>query len=172
MDSIAKSVGMTKGAIFWHYKNKADLFRAVIRRGTERVKVIFHEAFTSDVPVIEQCRIVIRNLRKDKAFEVLMVMGDAGKTGEIPGDILEEFNREIFAIFSEAFKYLDAAKAKGELKPDTDVRNILVPVALIMSGFAKVRDQKGMFAAISNYLDNEAVIDAIFNGLASFQNNR
>jgi AcrR family transcriptional regulator len=169
MDAIAKAVGMTKGAIFWHYKSKADLFKATIKRATERVKTIFRDAFTSDLPVMEKCRDVVHKIRKDKAFEVLMVLGDAEKTGGDPREVLEEFNHEISDVFREAFGYLEAAKQRGELKPDTDVRAILVPLTLFMSGFAKIRDQRGMFAPISDYIDNESVIDAIFTGLASFQ---
>jgi AcrR family transcriptional regulator len=169
MDAIAKAVGMTKGAIFWHYKSKSDLFMATIKRATERVKFIFKEAFSSDLSIMDKFKTVIRNIRKDKAFEILMVLGDAEKTGEFPEKISNEFNKEISGIFKEAFGYLDEAKQKGEFKPDTDVRNILVPIALIMSGFAKIRDQKGMFASIYNYLDNESVIDAVFAGLESYQ---
>ena len=73
MDAIAKAVGMTKGAIFWHFKSKSDLFKAVMKRAVERVKTIFQETFSAEnVNVIEKCRDVIKRVGKDKAFEVFI----------------------------------------------------------------------------------------------------
>ena len=30
-DEIAKTIGLSKGAVYWHFKNKADLLSALIR---------------------------------------------------------------------------------------------------------------------------------------------
>ncbi|WP_288108825.1 TetR family transcriptional regulator [Limnobacter sp.] len=32
LNEIAKSAGLTRGAIYWHFKNKADLFEAMMQR--------------------------------------------------------------------------------------------------------------------------------------------
>lgn len=32
LDQIAKAAGLTRGAIYWHFKNKADVFEAVCQR--------------------------------------------------------------------------------------------------------------------------------------------
>jgi AcrR family transcriptional regulator len=170
MDAIAGAVGLTKGAIFWHYKSKSDLFKAVMKRAVERVKSIFQEAFSDENRnVIEKCRNVIKRVGKDKAFDVFMVLSDAGNAGGFPQDALDEFSKEISEIFKDALQILETAKARGELKPDANVHDILAALTLFMSGFAKFKEQKGLFAPISSHIGNDSVVDVIFVGLSSFQ---
>ncbi|MCC5884342.1 MAG: TetR family transcriptional regulator [Halomonas sp.] len=39
LEQIAREAGMTRGAVYWHFKNKADLFRAML----QRVRMPFEE---------------------------------------------------------------------------------------------------------------------------------
>ncbi|MCE8019476.1 TetR family transcriptional regulator [Halomonas sp. MCCC 1A11036] len=39
LEQIARHAGMTRGAVYWHFKNKADLFRAML----QRVRMPFQE---------------------------------------------------------------------------------------------------------------------------------
>ncbi|XKE44326.1 TetR family transcriptional regulator [Halomonas organivorans] len=39
LEQIARHAGMTRGAVYWHFRNKADLFRAML----ERVRLPFEE---------------------------------------------------------------------------------------------------------------------------------
>jgi AcrR family transcriptional regulator len=170
MDRIAKAAGLTKGAIFWHYKSKADLFKAIIKRAAERVKTMFKETFSSPRPIMENCREIIKRVKKDKAFEILVAMGNAENTGDIPAGMLNECYEEIAEIFKNAFQSFSAAKKRGELRADTDIRNVLVTITLIMNGFAKIKDLKRMIAPIGEHrVDDDYVINAIFDGLLSFQ---
>ena len=169
MDSIAKTAGLTKGAIFWHYKSKADLFKAIIKRATGRVRVIFQESFASSQPLMEKCREIIKRVKKDKAFEILIVLSNAEGTGDIPKGVLNECYQEISEIFRDAIQSFSEAKKRGELRANMDIRNVLFTIILVMSGFSKIRDLKSMIAPIGGQIDDEYVINAIFDGLLSFQ---
>jgi TetR/AcrR family transcriptional regulator, repressor of the mexAB-oprM multidrug resistance operon len=169
MDRIAKSAGLTKGAIFWHYKSKADLFKETIKRATGRVKTIFQETFTSSQPIMEKCREIIKRIKKDKAFEVLLVLSNAGNTGDIPKGVLNECFGEISEIFKIAFQSFSEAKKTGELRSDTDIPNVLITITLIMNGFSGIKDLKSMFAPLGGQVDDDYIINAIFDGLLSFQ---
>jgi len=171
MDSIARSAGMTKGAIFWHYGSKAGLFKAIIKRAIERVKTIFHEVFSAPKPerVLEKCREVFKRIKKDDAFKVLLVLSDADKTDDIPREVLRACNQDISAILKEAGRRLSEAKKGGELRADTDVQNILVTMILIMSGFARIEDFRNLIDPVGRNINDESVINTIFNGLLSFQ---
>jgi len=171
MDTIAKTAGLTKGAIFWHYKSKADLFKAIIKRASSRMQAIFHEVFSSshNMLIMEKCREVIKQVKKDKAFVVLLVLTDTEKSGNIPQDVLHECYKDISDIFTDAFQSFSEAKKRGELRADTDIQNVLVTITLIMSGFAKIKDFKNMIAPISGHVDDEYIINAMFDGLLSFQ---
>lgn len=39
LEQIARHAGMTRGAVYWHFKNKADLFRAML----ERIRMPFED---------------------------------------------------------------------------------------------------------------------------------
>jgi len=171
MDNIAKAAGLTKGAIFWHYESKVGLFKAIITRATGRMKAIFQEIFSSSRPglFMEQCREIIIRIKKDKAFSVLMVLTDTEKVGTIPQDAIRECYKEIAEIYKDSIQYFSEAKKRGDLRADTDIRNVLVTLTLIMSGFAKIKELKNMIAPIGGHVDDEYIINALFDGLLSYQ---
>jgi TetR/AcrR family transcriptional regulator, repressor of the mexAB-oprM multidrug resistance operon len=173
IDSIAKAAGLTKGAIFWHFKSKADLFKEIIKRATGRMKDIFQEGFSSSqpIPIMEKCREVIKRVKKDKAFLVLLVLADTEKNKNMPADVLHECQKEITKIFEDSIQTFSEAKKRGELRADTDIRNVVVAITLIMIGFAKITDFGNMITPISGHIDDEYIIDAMFDGLLSFQKN-
>lgn len=165
MDSIAKTAGLTKGAIFWHYKSKADLFKETIKRATARIKTIFMEVFSSSKPIMEKAREIIKRVKKDKAFEILSLLS----TADIPAGVLTECNTEISEIYKFAIQSFSAAKKSGELNEDTDIGNVLVAITLVMNGFTKINDLKHLITSIGGHIDDEYIINAIFDGLLSFQ---
>ncbi|MBN2035194.1 MAG: TetR family transcriptional regulator [Chitinispirillaceae bacterium] len=171
MDAIARAAGMTKGAIFWHYESKIGLFKAILKRATSRIKDIFRETFSASETglVLEKCREVFKRVKKDNAFDVLLVLSDSDKNANIPKDVLAECRKDIAGILNEAGRILTAAKKSGELRNDTDIQNVLITMILIMSGFAKIKEFRSLIDPIGRSIDDESVINTIFNGLLSFQ---
>jgi TetR/AcrR family acrAB operon transcriptional repressor len=59
LEQIARQAGMTRGAVYWHFKNKGDMFRAML----ERVHMPFQdlvdeiEALEHDVSSLEAIRL-------------------------------------------------------------------------------------------------------------------
>lgn len=45
-DEIAKRINLTKGAVYWHFRNKPDVIAALINAYCERQKNIFMIIFT------------------------------------------------------------------------------------------------------------------------------
>jgi hypothetical protein len=127
---------------------------------------IFQEGFSISQPMLfmEKCRQVIKQVKKDKAFSVLLVLVGSENIGNIPQEVLQECYKDISEI-----KSFSEAKDRGELRADTDIQNVLVTITLIMSGFAKIKDFKKMMSPISGHIDDEYIINAIFDGLLSFQ---
>lgn len=54
LDDIAKDAGMTRGPISWHFKNKANLFKAVLERSAKNFKQGIEAAFDNQFTPIER----------------------------------------------------------------------------------------------------------------------
>src|SRR3569833_757101 len=55
LDEIARQAGMTRGAVYWHFENKYDLFRAVYERVKLPMDALF-EAAMQDADALEALR--------------------------------------------------------------------------------------------------------------------
>lgn len=45
-DDIAKRIGLTKGAIYWHFRNKPDLLAALIRHREEKKQIMINSSIS------------------------------------------------------------------------------------------------------------------------------
>jgi AcrR family transcriptional regulator len=171
IDNIAKTAGLTKGAIFWHYKNKVNLFRAVAKRAIERLKEMNRETFSpsSSLFVMERCREILKRLTKEKTFDILLIMASADETGEIPKEVLSEFYDESYRIFHDSIKSLAEAKKNGELHENTNPTAILLSIYVVLTGLAKIKQLSALSLPINQHIDNEIIIDMVFNGILSVQ---
>jgi TetR/AcrR family transcriptional regulator, repressor of the mexAB-oprM multidrug resistance operon len=171
IEAIARATGMTKGAIFWHYENKANLFRAVIKRAIDRLRQLTTEVFESPRPSLpmEKCREIVKRLRKDKSFEVLLTMSDAERAGEMPEALSNEFTMEIARFSKESMRFLEEAKKRGELLKETSIPGILLTLEVVFTGVAKLKQLKATFLPGVDNVDDETILDILFKGLFSFQ---
>src|SRR5262245_65870215 len=48
VDEIAKEAGVSKGAIYLHFRSKEDLFEALLLRESERISELFFEYLMAD----------------------------------------------------------------------------------------------------------------------------
>ena len=168
MNDIAQMAGMTKGAIFWHFENKAALFREVHTRSVVRLKQIFEKVFSGCDPVLEKCRKVLLQIRKDRAFEVLLAFSSF-ETQRVPQEMLVELHTSIASILDLARSKLEEAKQQGELYPDSDVFDIISPFVLVMSGFGKMGEVKKILGGLAGKIDCDVAINMLFKGLLPLQ---
>ncbi len=168
MNEIARMVGVTKGAIFWHFASKATLFEAVFKRSVARINQIFEATFSTHEPILEKCRTVLLQTSKDRAFEVLLALGSSD-TEALPQEMLISIHAGITGILESARERLEYAKKNGELAPDTDVFAILSPFIMVMSGFGKMREVKQILGGVAGKIDGDVAIDMLFKGLFSLQ---
>src|SRR5690348_17786797 len=67
IESLAKRLGVTKGSFYWHFKDRAALLTAVLRRWQQRRS----EEHTSELqsPVHLVCRLLLEKKKKIKMKE-------------------------------------------------------------------------------------------------------
>ena len=123
---IARRIGMSKGAVYWYFKNKQALLAALMEemRGREEALLAGEAGECSSLEglkayLVARLRIATRDeLCRKFAFFMLLQM-------EWSVDVMEAVGRELMNIRKEPFDdfgpVLNAAHQRGELRPDIDL---------------------------------------------------
>ncbi len=127
LDDIAKAASVTRGAIYWHFKNKSDLFSAMC----DRVKVPFEQAAQANAaegladPMASMrkgciffLKEAVSNPHSRKVFEIMLHKCEFVEANEpIASKQRECFSRGTATIET----ILKNVVAKGQLPADLDI---------------------------------------------------
>ena len=137
VDDVAKEAGISKGAIYWHFKNKDDLFKSLLEYWTKEQLISFNENFKKSQSFIDSLLSMLTMPfdLPDENMKLVRIMMEFFAHGmEIDG-MVEVFDG-YYKIFSiELQKYLDFAIENGELSKELKyTHDISVLIALIFDG--------------------------------------
>ena len=92
LNDIARKAGTTRGAIYWHFKDKADLFNAMMARVTLPLEQAFQD--------------LSKDLRDDPVDRIRLVMRQA--LHQIANDAR---TRRVFEVCTQKVEYVDELQA-------------------------------------------------------------
>lgn len=140
LENIAERAGVTRGAIYWHFKNKVDIFEAL----HEELHSSFHETILADMEndhpepltqLEELCVALLldidRDAHKKKILSVFILRCDY--TGEMEY-FLQSQNQKKCSNAELFFRYFERAIAKGHLPADADPCILTTALFCFMSG--------------------------------------
>lgn len=122
LETIAKRAGVTRGALYWHFKNKMDLFDAMHARVKLPMDALYDAALTMDDPMSglkDLCLTCLTRLTSDeRARRVSTILifhsGQAAAANETTAH-LHQTGQE----FTEKFRKVFAiAQKQGQLKKE------------------------------------------------------
>ncbi|MEO8446812.1 MAG: TetR family transcriptional regulator [bacterium] len=135
LEVIAKKSGVTRGAFYWHFKNKADLLESIIKeKDLESLKISTEILESSQVP-FEKLRTLVSlnfpdfpNAKQEKNFVKLKI--ELYKYSNEKGD-----KRKIAESFMQMCKILiEECKLKGEIKNEIDPETAAHTILCICAG--------------------------------------
>lgn len=127
LTDVAVAAGMTRGAIYWHFKDKIDLFKAMCDRAFMPMEALLNEvaAGPGEDPLaslrqmaVHMLHLVATDTRQRTVFDILF--HHCEKNSALEFFIQDRERRaecldQVVLIFQEAI-------ARGQLPPETDVR--------------------------------------------------
>ncbi|MFB0936760.1 MAG: TetR family transcriptional regulator [Propionivibrio sp.] len=169
LGEIAAAAGVTRGAIYWHFKNKEDLFNAMIERivGAVEIKLAELQARNYENPVRLirdlSCYYIDRVANDPRYLKIVDISWHKCEyVGEMAGirDTHMECGNRYHALSVECFA---KAQERGLLRPDIDPCVAAVGLIAIVDGLvANWALDQSMFP-LASY--GPAIIDTYLAGL-------
>lgn len=140
LNEVARAAGMTRGAIYWHFKNKADLFNAMLERVILPMEEFVFKADDEslDDPVsyirCSALRIMDDLTRQERTLRVFEIIKHKV---ELTGDMLPAKERQLSSrqqCISNFHKGFDNAKSKGLLPESLDSRSAAIGLHCLIDG--------------------------------------
>ena len=142
MDAIVKDTGLSKGALYWHFDGKSDLFAAVLRREVEKIIHSHVEALRGNEQDVRSFLTlrgewIIGMLWEDRELRLLFITlfierprgGQEGRElSDIAGDLLGIIQDELWPVTREVFPAFRDGEAHG------DYKRILTTLRFVMHG--------------------------------------
>ena len=118
MQEIADAVGMTKPALYYHFKDKQDLLLAVMEREMTVALTVFQENLTAD-------KSLAKRLERGAVWTFSSIQGDFGRLMAdmhrvLPAERVHDFKCTHPMPVDMVRQILDEAKANGEVGCDID----------------------------------------------------
>lgn len=140
LQDIAQAAGVTRGAVYWHFEDKVQLFNAMMERATMPLEEGF-DAAASPAPdrPLEDLRLglmnvlhcAVHNARTRRAFEIANLRVEfVGEMASIHGRKVAA-HREWTAHNREAF---ERAIALGQMPADLDVHHAAIGLMALLGG--------------------------------------
>ena len=142
LEDIAKDMGVTRGAIYWHFKNKLELFSELFKKTMQIVLADARNILESEAPPLEKIRTLLIHLgTKSLNDEDYKAIGRIlGYQYEWTDDVIDEVN-ELAGRASQVgetllLKTIEEGIASGEIKGTADARVIGKAILTFIHGFS------------------------------------
>jgi TetR/AcrR family transcriptional regulator, acrAB operon repressor len=126
LSEVATAAGMTRGAVYWHFKDKADLFRAMCDRATLPLDAMFERAgegvLADPLGTLRALSIgALQNLADDpRAQKVFEIVFHKSELVDELGDLATAHRQERGACLAQIEDIMRRSVAAAQLPADLD----------------------------------------------------
>lgn len=166
LNDIAKEAGVTRGAIYWHFKDKHDVFEAMMDRLKTPLEMLQEAIAQPDEPdplgrlrdfLLYIIGEMVRDPRRRRSYEIVFLKCELTEANEPLGTR----HRQSFLDGSARMrKVLENAKRCGQLPDETNIEQVIIQLNVQLTGLVYL----GLLLPGSFDLEKEAenAIDAYF----------
>jgi len=170
LDEIAQKANVTRGAIYWHFKDKFGLFVQLVEDALDSYKNILRETLQTNLSPIQKIRsMVLSMLSKSQQSKACSRMSIMESTFRISND---EYEKHFRSIFTEFVNYIDAAMAdiikagqdSGEIRADIEAQDVNFIIKSYIKGLSLIPR-----ISTENWLDltkSDSYVDVIIKGIS------
>jgi TetR/AcrR family transcriptional regulator, acrAB operon repressor len=140
LDDIAKEAGVTRGAIYWHFKGgKPDIFNAILTERYGRAQAIIGEIFAqTTTPLVKLENLLVRMMEfieEDADYravqELLMFHTEMGP--DLAGGVAEKLEKQRQSV-QMVVQLIDQAKQQGQVRKDVDPETAAIAAVGMLNG--------------------------------------
>ncbi len=141
LEDIAKDVGVTRGAIYWHFKNKLDLFSELFKKTLKVVLSDARKILESELPPLEKIRTLLINLGaksiEDEDYKAIgrILSYQNEWTNDVMGLVNELAGRASEIGSTLLIETIEEGVASGEIQGSADAKLIGKTIVTFTHGF-------------------------------------
>lgn len=136
LQAIAEAAGISRGPLYYHFKNKEELFAATLHKVIQEQKDGYDRVLGMDAPIEEILRAEYLQCLS-YSNTLLQTMSQEAELRAIPEYI--EFDRWLYNRKKEVFT---AAKARGELREDCEPNRLVTFLYIFYTGVMRMQERR------------------------------
>ena len=135
---IAKEIKLTKGAVYWHFKSKPDLFLGLAKKMEDKIEETLKEAFSAIYTIEDLERVLFDMIRliseDDDLRKYYTIVFFRMEWTEELLSVREYFDAQDKEMIAQTTALLEYARSKGGIPEGRDVRHLAVAISGIFDG--------------------------------------
>jgi len=143
LEDVAREAEVTRGAIYWHFGGKAELYNTLVREYSDRGNVIMQQAVSEGGTLLEILRkVFVRQLQvieEDREMRALMELA-LFKTGLVP-ELEEGRQQQVqsgIALVEMLAGIMSQGMKQGLLRPDVKPKEMALAYLAFQNGLIQL----------------------------------
>jgi len=142
LDQIARHAGVTRGAVYWHFKNKIDVFDAILQEWLAPIHALSQRWLIDEAPDLENLRqFLVQWLmqieRTPHIYELFTILYfKVEYIGEIKA-IIDRANQQAADDENALRVYLGSLKQNGQVSAQVDIALFAISISAFLLGTAQ-----------------------------------